>query len=151
MTAVVCVSDNGGSSGSLRQSFGIPAVGDLRNCLVALAGSGDSPLGNLFQHRLGHGDGLSGHALGNLIVTALCERTGSLREAVNQAADLLQARGNVLPSTEEAVTLCAEFEDGNVVRGETQVALQMGRIAKMWHGAREPAAHAPGCSRRSNR
>jgi uncharacterized cofD-like protein len=131
LTAVVCVSDNGGSSGTLRQSFGIPAVGDLRNCLVALA-KGSSPLGSLFQHRMGHGSGLSGHALGNLVVTALCERTGSLLEAVSQAADLLESWGRVLPSTEEPVALCAKFEDGTVVRGEVEIARRMGRIARVW-------------------
>ncbi|HVY94783.1 MAG TPA: gluconeogenesis factor YvcK family protein [Bryobacteraceae bacterium] len=142
ITAIVCVSDNGGSSGELRQSFGIPAVGDLRNCLVALA-DGDSPLSGLFQHRLSQGHGLRGHALGNLVVTALCERTGSLLEAVDQAAELLQARGRVLPSTEAPATLCAEFTDGAIVRGETQVASQMGRISRMWLEA-ENLAPAPG-------
>jgi uncharacterized cofD-like protein len=136
LTAVVCVSDNGGSSGTLRQSFGIPAVGDLRNCLVALA-SGGSPLGDLFQHRLSRGNGLSGHALGNLVVTALCERTGSLLEAIRQAADLLQSCGHVLPSTEQPVTLCAEFEDRAIVRGEVQIAGRRGRIARVWLEPRE--------------
>ena len=131
LTAVVCVSDNGGSSGSLRDSFGIPAVGDLRNCLVALAHR-SSPLGNLFQHRLGKGEGLSGHALGNLVVTALCERTGSLLEAVSQAGNLLQSWGRVLPSTEQSVTLCAEFEDGAVVRGEQEASRHTSRISRMW-------------------
>lgn len=65
-------------------------------------------------------------------MTALCERTGSLREAVNQAAELLQVQGDVLPSTEDPVTLCAEFKDGAVVRGETQITGHRGRIAKMW-------------------
>lgn len=131
LTAVVCVSDNGGSSGVLRRYFGIPAVGDLRNCLVALASS-SSPLGDLFQHRMGQGNALSGHALGNLVVTALCERTGSLLEAVSQAAVLLQSRGSVLPSTEQPVTLCAEFEDGAVVRGEVEIARRMAPIARVW-------------------
>lgn len=131
LTAIVCVSDDGGSSGALRQSFGIPAVGDLRNCLVALA-DGDSPLSDLFQHRLRQGHGLRGHALGNLVVTALCERTGSLLEAVDQAAELLHACGRVLPSSEAPVTLCAEFTDGSIVRGETQISSQMGRISRIW-------------------
>jgi uncharacterized cofD-like protein len=131
LTAVVSVSDNGGSSGALRHSFGIPAVGDLRNCLVALT-HGGSPLGDLFQHRLGRGDGLIGHALGNLVVTALCERTGSLLEAVRQAADLLNSWGRVLPSTEQPVTLCAEFDDRAVVRGEVQIVRHLGRIERVW-------------------
>lgn len=142
LTAIVCVSDNGGSSGALRQSFGIPAVGDLRNCLVALADS-DSPLSDLFQHRLSQGQGLRGHALGNLVVTALCERTGSLLEAVDQAAELLHARGRVLPSTEAPVTLCAEFTDGAIIRGETQIASQMGSVSRIWLEA-DNLAPSPG-------
>ncbi len=70
VSAIVTVADNGGSSGKLRESFGIPAVGDLRNCLVALSGT-DSVLSGLFQHRFRAGGSLDGHALGNLIVTAL--------------------------------------------------------------------------------
>jgi len=75
ISAIVCVSDNGGSSGHLRQHFGIPAVGDLRNCLVALS-DGDSLLADLFQYRFSGGNGLNGHSLGNLIVTAFCHFWG---------------------------------------------------------------------------
>lgn len=140
LTAVVCVSDNGGSSGSLRESFGIPAVGDLRNCLVALA-EGNSPLGDLFQHRLGRGGELCGHALGNLVMAALCERTGSLREAVAQAAELLGSWGSVLPSTEHVVTLCARFDDNAVIRGETQIARHARRIGKIWLESGASSSH----------
>src|SRR5882724_663726 len=86
--AVVCVSDNGGSSGFLRSAFGIPAVGDLRNCLVALSEE-NNRWSELFQHRLHGFGGAAGHPLGNLVVAAFCERTGSFREAVRQAAELL--------------------------------------------------------------
>lgn len=141
LTAVVCVSDNGGSSGSLRESFGIPAVGDLRNCLVALA-EGNSPLGDLFQHRFGHGGGLRGHALGNLVMTALCERTGSLCDAVVQAAELLGSWGKVLPSTEHLVTLCARFEDGAIIRGETQITRYARRIGNIWLESRSSDSKA---------
>ena len=138
-TAVVCVTDNGGSSGVLRDAFGIPAVGDLRNCLVALAGV-DNPLGQLFQHRLGSGEGLLGHAVGNLIVTALCERTGNFCEAIRQAADLLQSKGRIIPVSETPVTLCAQFSDGSVTRGEVEIVRQRRRIRRVWL---EPGTASP--------
>src|SRR5262249_53521166 len=87
--AVVCVSDDGNSSGALRRAFGIPAVGDLRNCLVALS-NGAPVLSDVFQHRMGGDPGLDGHALGNLIVAALFARSGSFRQAIHLAAELLQ-------------------------------------------------------------
>ena len=92
LSAIVCMADNGGSSGLLRQSFGIPAVGDLRNCLVALS-EDESVLAGLFQHRFSSGSGLEGHSLGNLIVTALLQRSGSLRQAVESASRLLPVGG----------------------------------------------------------
>src|SRR5512140_2589134 len=116
ISAVVCVSDDGGSSGALRRAFGIPAVGDLRNCLVALAP--DSTMSELFQHRFEGGDGLHGHSLGNLIMAALCELNGGLNKAVERVARLLRVRGRVMPATEAAVGLCAEFADGTFERGE---------------------------------
>src|SRR5437867_2008327 len=120
ISAIVCSSDSGGSSGRLREAFGIPAVGDLRNCLVALSGGSDW-LGDLFQYRFPADRELQGHPLGNLIVTALCQKAGSLTEASKLAAELLEIRGSVLPATEADVTLCAELEDGSVVRGEARI------------------------------
>src|SRR5258706_10126039 len=104
--AIVCVSDDGGSSGLLRQAFGIPAVGDLRNCMVALS-SGSPTLRDLFQYRLGGDCGLNGHAIGNLIVAALSARSGNLRHAIRLASDFLDLQGDVLPCTEISATLCA--------------------------------------------
>src|SRR5437660_254022 len=80
LSAIVAVADDGGSSGRLRNSLGLPAVGDLRNCLVAMSGN-RSALASLFQHRFSNADGLEGHALGNLVVAALYQRTGSLTKA----------------------------------------------------------------------
>ncbi len=131
IAAIVCVSDNGGSSGHLRQSFGIPAVGDLRNCLVALS-DGDCLLADLFQYRFSGGNGLEGHALGNLIVTAFCQMSGSLGEAIELAKGVLRSKGCVLPATETAATLCAELESGDQIRGESQITAARSRIAKVW-------------------
>lgn len=136
-TAVVCVSDTGGSSGILRRKFGIPAVGDLRNCLVALA-EASSPLTDLFQVRLAADAPLGGHPLGNLIVTALFARSGNLREALAASAKLLQSRGEVLASTERETTLCAEFNDGSVARGESEIAARRAGIRRVWMEPERP-------------
>jgi len=85
VSAIVSVADNGGSSGRLRNGFGIPAVGDLRNCLVALS-EDESLFADLLQHRFSCGNGLGGHSLGNLIVTALYQKSGSLGQAVRPSA-----------------------------------------------------------------
>ena len=138
ISAVVCVSDNGGSSGLLRDAFGIPAVGDLRNCLVAL--SEGPELAGLFQFRFGLGGALGGHSLGNLIVAALCQTHGGLSRAAERAGRLLGITGRVLPACEGALTLCAEFEDGSVMRGEFQVANAGRKIRRVWL---EPDHHRP--------
>jgi uncharacterized cofD-like protein len=130
ISAIVCVSDNGGSTGYLRQSFRMPAVGDLRNCLVALAD--DSKLAQLFQYRFAGGNGLDGHSLGNLIVTALFQMCGSLAQAVEMAQTVLGGSGCVLPVTESAPTLCAELNSGKTIFGESQITAARGRIKKVW-------------------
>src|SRR5215471_6330002 len=136
VTAIVAVSDSGGSSGRLRRSFDMPAVGDLRNCLVALS-SNQSLLKNLFQHRFSRGD-IEGHSLGNLIVTALFQKTGSLSKALDAASHLLALKGRALPSTDAAATLCARFQDGSVVRGELQIASAGKNIQRVWLEPQNP-------------
>jgi uncharacterized cofD-like protein len=130
-TAMGCVSDNGGSSGRLRRTFSIPAVGDLRNCLVALSDE-NNPLAELFQYRLPGEEDAGGHTLGNLVMTALLCRTGSLSEAVSHAGKLVESRGRVLPSTETPATLCAEFEERRIVRGEVEITSQRRPIRRVW-------------------
>ena len=130
-TAIVCVSDDGGSSGALRQAFGIPAVGDLRNCLVALA-DGNPSLREIFQYRLRGDFGLDGHTIGNLIVAALSAPAGNIRRAIRLASEFLDLRGRALPVTENNVTLCAEFSDGRTERGETKIAACGKRIRRVW-------------------
>jgi uncharacterized cofD-like protein len=139
LSAVVCVSDNGGSSGRLRESFETPALGDVRNCLVALADR-RSLMAQLFRYRFSNGNGLTGHALGNLILTALCQETGSLRRAVDLAAEVMQVAGAVLPVTEVPVTLCAEGEDGRRATGECEITAARLEIARVWL---EPARPLP--------
>ena len=112
LTGVVSVADDGGSSGRLRELLNVVALGDIRKCLVALA-DGDSALAIAFERRFDEGE-LRGHALGNLILTGLIDATGDLVLGVREAAQLLGARGDVLPATTEPVVLKAESGNGTV-------------------------------------
>ena len=112
LTGIVSVADDGGSSGRLRELLNVVALGDIRKCLVALAGE-DSALAVAFERRFEEGE-LAGHALGNLILTGLIDATGDLVLGVREAAQLLGARGDVLPATTEPVVLKAESGNGTV-------------------------------------
>ena len=116
ITAVVTVTDDGGSSGKLRSEFGVLPPGDVRNCLAAIADA-DSPYRQLLQHRLGD----AAHPVGNLLLTALTQITGNFPEAVNQLAHMIGLRGRVLPTTGEDVRLRAEMDSGQVLTGETTI------------------------------
>lgn len=131
LVAIVATSDDGGSSGRLRAEFNMIPPGDIRNCLTALSDD-HALLADLFQYRFGSGEGLSGHALGNLVLTALADVTHDFARAVELAARVVGAQGTVLPVTNEVLTLVAEFEDGRVLTGETAIAQAGGRIARVW-------------------
>jgi len=124
ITAVVSVADDGGSSGRLRSAFGIPAPGDLRRCLVALAE--DSLWTGLLEHRFAAGE-LEGHAFGNLLIAALADYTGDFGVALHETGTLLRLRGQVFPATREPVVLKAEVE-GSFVEGQVAVS-NAGRIS----------------------
>jgi uncharacterized cofD-like protein len=130
VTAVVTTSDDGGSSGALRRAYGVPAAGDVRNCLVALS-AGANPLAAVFQHRFAGMGSLAGHTLGNLVLTALAERLGDFGQAVDAAAAMLGARGRVVPASDQPVDLVARLDDGRVVRGESGIARARGRVADL--------------------
>ncbi|HSL82831.1 MAG TPA: gluconeogenesis factor YvcK family protein [Thermoanaerobaculia bacterium] len=138
ISAIVSTADDGGSTGKLREHMGLPAVGDLRNCIVALA-QGHPLWSELFQHRFVGGNGLSGHALGNLVMAALAERHGGLGAAVEQLTRPLDLRGRVLPVTEEQVTLCAELEGGELVYGESRIPAAGRPIERLWLCPHGPA------------
>lgn len=123
ITAVVTMADDGGSSGRLRDEFGHLPPGDMRRCLVALSADhrASHTLRALFEYRFEKGDGLSGHAFGNLFLTALTEITGSPELAIIEASRLLNVRGRVLPVTTDDVTLCATLEDGTLITGERNI------------------------------
>ena len=118
LTAIVAVSDDGGSSGRLRREQGILPPGDVRNCLVALADGRHRALARLFQYRFGAGRGLKGHALGNLLLSALHSLEGDFLGAIRRAEGLLECAGHVLPATLEPVQLLGLLEDGSEIRGE---------------------------------
>jgi uncharacterized cofD-like protein len=128
VTAVVSVADDGGSSGRLRRDFGVPAPGDLRKCLVALAGS-DTAWRDAFEYRFGGGE-LGGHALGNLVIVGLTETLGDFTAALDEAGRLLRAVGRVLPATTDVVVLKADVE-GEAVEGQVAVQNSRGRIRRV--------------------
>jgi len=120
ITAIVTVTDTGGSSGRLRDEMDMLPPGDIRNCLTALADS-DSLIRDLFQYRFEVGEGLKGHSFGNLFITALSKVTGDFEKAVYESSRVLAIRGRVIPSTLEKVTLVGEFMDGSQIEGETNI------------------------------
>lgn len=130
IAAIVTTADDGGSSGRIRNEFGIPAPGDIRNTLVALADT-EPLMENLFQYRFEGGKGLDGHSFGNLFITALTEVTGDFEAAIRESSKVLAIRGRVLPSTVDSVVLEAEYEDGSAVQGESAIAAAGKRIRRV--------------------
>lgn len=143
LTAIVSMSDDGGSTGILREEFGILPPGDVRRALMALSSHPEAFLSKLFAYRFQEG-GMNGHNFGNLILTALERVTGSFEEAVNMAAKMLDVQnGRVIPVTLSNVRLYAELEDGQVVKGETNIDIPKHdgslKVKRVWL---EPSAHA---------
>jgi uncharacterized cofD-like protein len=131
ITAIVTVTDDGGSSGRLTQEFNMPPPGDIRNCLVALADA-EPLMQDLFQYRFnGGGPDLEGHSFGNLLIAAMLNITGDFEEAVRQTSRVLAIRGRVLPSTLRHVQLQAELLDGTRVTGETSISAVQQPIHRM--------------------
>ena len=120
VTAIVTVTDTGGSSGRLRDEMDVLPPGDIRNCLVALADEGPL-IRDLFQYRFEVGEGLKGHSFGNLFITALSKVTGDFEKAIAESSKVLAIRGRVIPSTLQKVTLVGEFTDGTHLEGETNI------------------------------
>lgn len=136
LTGIVTVSDNGGSSGRLRDELGGLPPGDLRNCLAALTAE-DSALSDLLNYRF-RGDGsLAGHSLGNLMLWALADLTGDWVRAIRQISGVLVTLGRLLPSTVVPVTLCAEDMAGTRYEGETAVGACRPPLARLWLEPRE--------------
>ena len=119
LTAVVTVADDGGSSGRLRQELGVAPPGDVRNCLIALAGR--KRLAEVFGYRFVGGGELSDHSVGNIIIAALSDIAGGFCEGVEQAGRFLRVKGRVYPAAAESLTLVAHYADGTAARGESAV------------------------------
>jgi uncharacterized cofD-like protein len=138
ITAVVTVTDDGGSSGRLTRDFGMPPPGDIRNCLVALADA-EPLMTELFQYRFRQGgEALQGHSFGNLLIAAMMNITGDFEEAVRQTSRVLAIRGRVLPSTLRHVRIFAELLDGTRVEGEQEISAAQQPIRRM--GLSDPDA-----------
>lgn len=134
ITAVVTVADDGGSSGRLREELGVPPMGDIRNCIAALADA-ESAMTRLLQYRFEADGGqrrtLEGHAMGNLLIAALTDIEGDFEEAVRQANRVLAVRGKVVPAAPVPITLHAELADGSQLAGQSRIARARG-IERVW-------------------
>lgn len=130
ITAVVAMTDRGGSSGRLRDEFGHLPPGDIRQCLAALAPEEHATLllRQLFGYRFAKGSGLNGHSFGNLFITALVEITGSIDRAIEEAGNILGIRGRVLPVTLSKTDLCARLTDGTVIVGEDRLDVRREKV-----------------------
>ena len=147
LTAIVTVADDGGSSGRLRESFGILPPGDIRNCLAALSND-EEMLTQLFRYRFSDASALDGHSFGNLFITALAEITGSFEEAIAESGRVLSVSGRVLPSTLHDVKLVADVQLPNVpnqvrVLGESSIPKVAGRIRRLWLEPNDAPAFPP--------
>ncbi len=131
LSAVVTVSDDGGSSGRLRKELNMLPPGDIRNCIVALS-EDEALLSRLFQHRFAKGEGLEGHNFGNLFLAALTSITSDFSEAVRLSSEILVTRGHIYPATTSSVELEALMQDGSRVRGETRITASKGRIKELF-------------------
>jgi len=127
ITAVVTVTDDGGSSGRLRRDFAMLPPGDIRNCMVALS-QDETLLSRLFDYRFAHGRGLKGHSFGNLFLTAMSHLTGDFSSAVKLSSEVLAVAGHIYPSTASDVELVATLSDGQTVKGETRIGRSKAQI-----------------------
>lgn len=139
ITAIVTVADDGGSSGRLRQSLGVPPPGDFRQCIAALADT-EPLMESLFEYRFGDGD-LGGHAFGNLFIVAMTGITGSFESALRASSRVLAVRGRILPSTLAHVVLYAELADARVLKGEHQVPTGDSPIRRVFLEPTAPPAY----------
>jgi len=141
LVSIVNMSDDGGSSGKLSQTFGILPPGDIRRSLVALSNAPEI-MNQIIQHRFDKGGELHGHSFGNIFLTVLAEVMGSMSGAVKALSDILNIQGIVLPATRTLTKMVARFQNGTVIRGESRIDRAEGRpsnlkIRRLWH---EPAA-----------
>jgi uncharacterized cofD-like protein len=130
LAAIVTVTDDGGSSGRLRDEFGVLPPGDIRNCMIALS-EDENLMARLFRFRFNSEGGLHDHSFGNLFLTAMAGVTGDFAEAVRLTSEVLAIKGVIYPSTNSNVTLRAQFEDGSWLEGETRITAARKRVCKI--------------------
>lgn len=142
ITAIVTVTDDGGSSGNMIKDLGILPPGDMRNCLVALADA-EKRMTDLFNHRFTQGSGaFSGHSIGNIIMAGFIEQAGGdIDRALELASGVLAIRGRVLPSTTDHVTLRAVMDDGSEICGETAIVAAEQRVRRIFLSPSTPRVH----------
>lgn len=143
LTAIVTVADDGGSTGRIRRQFHIPAMGDVRNVMCAMAEE-ETMFTSLMNFRFDGDDGdVGGHNLGNLILTALTQTSGSFMEAIRTFSKFLNVKGDIVPSSSQVITLYAVMEDGTIVRGESNIPNFDNRIEKVFYQEKvEPTREA---------
>lgn len=134
LTAIVTVADDGGSTGRLRRAFHIPAMGDIRNVMISMAES-ETMLSRLMDYRFEGApeNEMYGHNLGNLILTALTDRSGNFMEAITAISKVLNVKGDIVPSSLQVITLYAEMVDGTIVRGESNIPKSGNRINRVFY------------------
>ena len=133
ITAVITVSDNGRSTGKLREEFHTPAVGDIRKVITNLSQI-DEPIKDMMSYRFSTSSDLDGHAVGNLILTAMLDITGSLKESIEHLSKLLDVRHTVLPISEDSdLTLMGLDSDGNIIEGEEQITEAHRQFEKIFY------------------
>lgn len=136
LSAILTMADDGGSTGMLREDFGILPPGDVRCALVALSHSDNKILSGLFNYRFQEGRGLAGHSFGNLFLTALERLTGDFSEAIIEAGKILNIKGRVIPVALKHTHLMAELENGKIIKGETNIDIPKHnpalKIKKIW-------------------
>lgn len=139
ISAIVTVGDDGGSSGRLRENFGVLPPGDFRNCLIALSDD-ETLVRDLFQYRFDRGEGLEGHSFGNLFIAAMTDITGNFETALEEFSRVLAVHGRVLPATNENLHLSAKLFDGKVVDGESNFKAIRGLIEELMISPHDAAA-----------
>lgn len=133
ITAVITVSDNGRSTGRLREEFNTPAVGDIRKVITSLSGI-DDPIKKMMEYRFSTSSDLDGHALGNLILTAMLDINGSLKDSIAYLSKLLDVHHRVLPISEDSkLTLMGKDFDGNIIEGEHQITSAHRQFEKIYY------------------
>lgn len=132
ITTVVSVCDDGQSTGKLREEFNIPAVGDVRKVMIALAETEPS-VEELLNYRFKTTSDLNGHTVGNLLLTATTNITGNMPDGIELLSKVLNLSGKVLPLTEDNVTLVGEMEDGKIIEGEHNITLSHSKIKNVYY------------------